>query len=82
MRGVVLLALSAAATGVVTVLPTGVAQADWPAPAGSCQGSFRLQTLDPSDASYMADSPAHKDRNADGWLCFNGHAWKDDTFRH
>lgn len=76
-RALLIVAASAAAS----LLPAGAASADWPAPAGTCPGAFQLQTLDPLDPGYMADSPAHKDRNGDGWLCYNGHAWKDDTAR-
>jgi hypothetical protein len=59
------------------VLMPASAQA-WPAPVGGCAGHFVLQTLDPSAPSYMPESPAHKDNNADGWLCYNGHGWNDN----
>ena len=62
-----------------TFLPTIAAHADWPAPVTGCRGAFALQTLDPSDPLYNAGSPAHKDRNVDGWLCYNGRAWKDNN---
>ena len=79
MRRVVLASVLGTATAAATLLPAGVAHADWPTPIGTCRGSFVLQTLNPADPSYNPDSPAHKDRNGDGWLCYNGHAWKDDN---
>jgi hypothetical protein len=82
MRRTVLGVLLGVATTAATLLPAGVAQADWPTPVASCPGTFQLQTLNPYDVSYDPDSPAHKDRNADGWLCYNGHAWKDNNIHH
>jgi len=81
MRRTGLAVLLGLVTSVATLIPAGVAHAEWPVPVGSCPGSFQPQTLNPADPSYNPDSPAHKDRNADGWLCYNGHAWKDDNLR-
>jgi hypothetical protein len=49
-----------------------------PAPVGSCPGHFQLLYVAGSPSEYP-DAPQHKDTNGDGWLCYNGHAWKDNN---
>ena len=64
---------------VTAVLALGPATAFAGPPAsGSCPGHGSLVSVDPTDPSYDPSSPAHRDRNADGWLCYNGHAWNDN----
>lgn len=66
--------VSALATSATLLLPAAAnAQT---APIGGCPGQkFTLQPI-----SANPSSPAHKDINGDGWLCFNGHAWIDNKF--
>ncbi len=47
------------------------------APVGSCPGHV-FQLLFVAGGAFP-DAPQHKDVNGDGWLCFNGHAWKDNN---
>lgn len=45
-----------------------------PPEPGSCQGCLVLQT----DPDHDPDSWASRARNGDGWLRWNGRAWKDN----
>ncbi len=47
-----------------------------PAPVGSRPEHFELVYV---AGGAEPSAPLHKDVNGDGWLCFNGHARKDNN---
>ncbi len=67
---------SALAVGAGLLFPT--AGNALPAPVGSCPGHFKLLYV--AGGAYPS-APQHKDVNMDGYLCWNGHAWKDHNKR-
>ncbi len=47
------------------------------APVGLCPAHvFELRYV---AGGAFPEAPQHKDVNGDGYLCFNGHAWKDNN---